>query len=263
MRIPTKPSGGTRPSLAGRVQPDQRRILASLEHGVADLAQAPRSHLRLATVSAAFLAGLAGALWWLSIASQAPQRTAEHLPAAPAAPGRAMPVAPPEPMAEAAMAGPAAAIIDEPLALARPRSADSSGRQHLDSAPSAAPAIKQAAPSTSLPAGPRLAAPARRPAAPVRDQPARKSPRAAGPPAYDSDVALLTALVAHANNKSAPSLTKVAAPGAANRDLVQARESETTGSLLGHCKQLGFIEGMLCRSRICSGRPAGDAACDK
>jgi hypothetical protein len=203
LRILTKPRGGTRPSLAGRMQPDQRRILASLEHGVADLAHVPRSRLRLAGISAAFLAGLAGAVWWLSIASQAPHPAQEHLPAAPAAPNRAMPVTSPEPMAEAAIAGAAAAIIDDPLALARPGSADSSGRQHLDSAPSAGPARTQAAPSTSFSAGPRVATQERRTVPPVRDQPARKSPRAAGPPAYDSDVALLTALVAHANHKRA------------------------------------------------------------
>jgi hypothetical protein len=31
--------------------------------------------------------------------------------------------------------------------------------------------------------------------------------------------------------------------------------------LLQRCKQLGMIEGMLCRARICSGRWDSDPAC--
>jgi hypothetical protein len=44
------------------------------------------------------------------------------------------------------------------------------------------------------------------------------------------------------------------------RDVVERQDGDTTAQLLARCKQLGLIEGMLCRSRICSGRWA-DAAC--
>ncbi|OFJ49990.1 hypothetical protein BA896_015220 [Janthinobacterium lividum] len=40
----------------------------------------------------------------------------------------------------------------------------------------------------------------------------------------------------------------------------QEQEQETM-ELLQRCKQLGLIEGMLCRSRICSGRWDSDPAC--
>jgi hypothetical protein len=70
----------------------------------------------------------------------------------------------------------------------------------------------------------------------------------------DTDVALLTALVAHANKPS------VVVPER-SRDIVQRQEGDTTVQLLARCKQLGLIEGMLCRSRICSGRWEADAAC--
>jgi hypothetical protein len=70
----------------------------------------------------------------------------------------------------------------------------------------------------------------------------------------DSDVALLTALVAHANKPA------IVVPER-SRDIVERQETDTTVQLLVRCKQLGLIEGMLCRSRICSGRWEADAAC--
>ena len=45
------------------------------------------------------------------------------------------------------------------------------------------------------------------------------------------------------------------------RDVVLRRQEEETAELLQRCKQLGLIEGMLCRSRICSGRWDSDPAC--
>lgn len=72
--------------------------------------------------------------------------------------------------------------------------------------------------------------------------------------ARDTDVALLTALVAHANK---PTVTVAER----SRDVVERQEGDTTAQLLARCQQLGVIEGMLCRSRICSGRWDGDAAC--
>jgi hypothetical protein len=72
--------------------------------------------------------------------------------------------------------------------------------------------------------------------------------------AGDTDVTLLTALVAHANKP-------VAVTPERPRDVVERQEGDSTAQLLARCKQLGLIEGMLCRSRICSGRWESDAAC--
>ena len=77
--------------------------------------------------------------------------------------------------------------------------------------------------------------------------------KTAAPP-NDTDVALLTALVAHAGKPA------VVAPER-SRDIVERREGDSTADLLARCKQLGLIEGMLCRSRICSGRWESDATC--
>jgi hypothetical protein len=76
----------------------------------------------------------------------------------------------------------------------------------------------------------------------------------AAAPANDTDVALLTALVAHAGKPA------VVAPER-SRDIVERRDGDSTTDLLARCKQLGLIEGMLCRSRICSGRWESDATC--
>jgi len=64
---------------------------------------------------------------------------------------------------------------------------------------------------------------------------------------------LLTAMVAHARRQEG-----TAKPV---RDVVLRRQEEETAELLQRCKQLGLIEGMLCRSRICSGRWDSDPAC--
>lgn len=92
---------------------------------------------------------------------------------------------------------------------------------------------------------------------PARQTAAR--PQGAKPAAAssDSDVALLTAMVAHAHRQegTAPPV----------RDVVLRRQGpgqeQETAELLQRCQQLGLIEGMLCRSRICSGRWDSDPAC--
>ena len=106
------------------------------------------------------------------------------------------------------------------------------------------------APVVALPAP--AAAQAPRKAPPVR-QAATRAPasRAVAAAPGDSDVALLTAMVAHAQRQD----------GTPARDVVLRRDDEETASLLQRCKQLGMIEGMLCRSRICSGRWDSDPAC--
>jgi hypothetical protein len=45
------------------------------------------------------------------------------------------------------------------------------------------------------------------------------------------------------------------------RDIVERKPNDSSESLLWRCKQLGFIEGQLCRWRICSGRWDSDDAC--
>ncbi|MGK5080932.1 hypothetical protein [Janthinobacterium sp. HLX7-2] len=118
--------------------------------------------------------------------------------------------------------------------------------------PTAATIINEAAP----PAVPALATtmPAPRKTPPGRQATVRRpAPRPATTAPGDSDVALLTAMVAHAHRQEG-----TAAPV---RDVVLRKEEEETASLLQRCKQLGLIEGMLCRSRICSGRWDSDSAC--
>lgn len=89
-------------------------------------------------------------------------------------------------------------------------------------------------------------------------RPAATTAPAAGPanttPTGDTDVTLLTALMAHASKPAAVTPERP-------RDVVERQESDSTAQLLARCKQLGLIEGMLCRSRICSGRWEADAAC--
>lgn len=91
-------------------------------------------------------------------------------------------------------------------------------------------------------------------AAPVAATTAKASAAAPAAQAGDTDVTLLTALVAHANKPASVAPER-------SRDVVDRQDGDTTVQLLARCKQLGLIEGMLCRSRICSGRWEADAAC--
>ena len=111
-----------------------------------------------------------------------------------------------------------------------------------------------AASATTAGAAPSASAPPRTPP-PVRQATARpQGTRPAAAPG-DSDVALLTAMVAHAHGQEG-----TAKPV---RDVVlrQREQEQETAELLRRCQQLGLIEGMLCRSRICSGRWDSDPAC--
>ena len=74
------------------------------------------------------------------------------------------------------------------------------------------------------------------------------------PAASDTDVTLLTALVAHASKPAS------VAPQP-SRDVVERVDGISTADLLARCKQLGLMEGMLCRSRICSGPWESDPVC--
>ena len=105
-------------------------------------------------------------------------------------------------------------------------------------------------------------------------------PAKAGAQPADSDVNILTALVSHGDSvteqqppkaketaKSKQQAKKKAAePALAQNssdgpDIVERKAGDSTAGLLQRCKQLGMIEGELCRWRICSGRWDTDAAC--
>ena len=85
--------------------------------------------------------------------------------------------------------------------------------------------------------------------------------------ARDSDVALLEALVAYSEKAEAkfaprePSPKRAVAPFNPKRDVVMTRGALTTGELVNRCRSLGFLEGMLCRQRICSDLWGKDPAC--
>jgi len=275
VRIPKHPPPrNAGPDLSGRAPIDPRRILASLERGGAAAAQAPLARLRLATGAAALLIALAGALGWAAYRGAAPQ-IAPRQPAPQQTARQGVAAEPPRPIATTNPApAPAAAIINDTLA--QSGWAPAAPRQSwLDAVPALAPPAPPLPPpsSKSRPAKPPAtqAAHGRRvashhPAAPTHQPAAQAAPAAI--PAPDSDVVLLTALVAHAN-KLAPPPAKAPAPAAAdplpggsNRDVILPKENDSTESLLQRCKQLGFIEGMLCRSRICAGR-AESAVCAK
>jgi len=133
-------------------------------------------------------------------------------------------------------------------------------------APQVATIVNEAAPAEAVMVArpnaadsqPNLATPAKpaaRAATAPRKQASQPSRNASAPnTGGDTDVALLTALVAHAGTPASVTPER-------SRDVVERQEGDTTAQLLARCKQLGLIEGMLCRSRICSGRWENDAAC--
>jgi hypothetical protein len=106
---------------------------------------------------------------------------------------------------------------------------------------------------------------------------APNAPKAGAQPS-DSDVNILTALVSHGDSVNEPpkaketaksrqqAKKKAAEPVLAQNasdgpDIVERKAGDSTGGLLQRCKQLGMIEGELCRWRICSGRWDTDTAC--
>ena len=85
--------------------------------------------------------------------------------------------------------------------------------------------------------------------------------------ARDSDVALLEALVAYSEKAEAKFTTREASPKHAvapfnpKRDVILNKGGLTTGELVNRCRTLGFLEGMLCRQRICSDLWCKEPAC--
>ena len=230
--------------LANAASHDGNRILSQLEHGAPPLA-VPRlaAHGRggwLGTVGALLGVMLLALAWlaWDSLAqAPLPDREIDKDGATASAMARrstpapaAAPAPPPVPQTnQPPSPGPAAAtIINEVPAAAAPAHA------------------RGTAPQKSHP-GATVAA-ARAPTV----KPSKRASVAA--PAGDSDVTLLAAIVAH-GQQPAPLRQE------AVRDVVLRQEEEETASLLQRCRQLGLIEGMLCRARICSGRWDSDPAC--
>ncbi|MBB3224824.1 hypothetical protein [Pseudoduganella umbonata] len=213
-----------------------RGILASLEHKAAET---PRYSATTAPSrgrgAALIVAGgvLIGALlaWWLSN-GPSPVIVHEALPPfAQAAPPRQEPA----PMTQAA----AAAIVDDvlPPVVARPPAVSPSLIAVLGPAP-VTPAVMRRDRVA-------MAQPKPKPKPGVKQFAVSREQafRPARTPA-DTDVALLSALVAHAND----------------HDVVEARAGDSAASLLQRCRRVGGEEGRLCAIRICATR-AGDAAC--
>ncbi|MBJ7310796.1 hypothetical protein H7U20_11375 [Rugamonas sp. CCM 8940] len=274
------------------------RILASLERGGTTLMvphRPSRVQLNGWTLALLLLLLILGVSAWLTHRDGvAPLRHALPLSArAPMPPLPALPTLLASAPAQQTMANTAPAAIVNEAAAAHPHSDNNDTLVEIirPARPSAKPAYLPATPAgrvgngagrtaantgataTTLAAGPAprsiakagagAAKPAQTPHLAARlDSPApvrAKKPTALGATAgsavgSDTDVALLTALVAHA---SAPVTLLVEE----SRDVVERKEGDATAGLLRRCKQLGPLEGMLCRSRICSGRWDNDAAC--
>ena len=228
-----------------------KRILANLEHGPRPAAKAPRATgwtIDGWTIGLGLLLATMCTVAWLmherTLTPGSFARSRDHV-------SRAVERRQIEPDAPAAMqAEQPAAIVNE--VVARPPAA-------VDASPMRRPvAVAQVKPET-----PHVASTSHKPAAAssvimagaANPRPAARTAASAPATSGDTDVALLTALVAHAAKPAAVLPER-------SRDVVERQEGDSTAQLLARCKQLGLIEGMLCRSRICSGRWDADPACN-
>ncbi|WP_444844539.1 hypothetical protein [Duganella caerulea] len=153
----------------------------------------------------------------------------------------------------------AAAIVNEPV-LKEPATKPFTAIEALAASSVARPSVHPANAVARTETSHAASAPQHKPAvaasAAAARSPAPRVATAASPSTIgDTDVALLTALVAH-SGKPALALPE------RSRDVVERQDGDSTAQLLARCKQLGLIEGMLCRSRICSGRWDADLACN-
>ncbi len=211
-------------------------ILASLEHKASEPARRPAASSSAASSAArgpALVVGggtvLAGLLaWWLH-SGPSPVMMHETLPP----PIHLAHAVPPLPRAELAAEHAAAAIVDD---TAQPAPAASPALAALLApAPIAAAAVMKKE---------RVVAVRTQPKPKPKKLAARQQVHRAPLSLPDTDVALLSALVAHAND----------------RDVVEPRAGDSTASLLQRCGRVGGEEGRLCRIRICASR-AGDRVC--
>jgi hypothetical protein len=249
-----------RPSLltpAQQAEADRNRILTKLEHGKAQppaAASKPRRPLAWGAAGLLALAAIGGGAFWT--AGDQPEAAPTVLAAAAVAPVRAVE---PEPV-------PAAAIHDEPAAaksthddlrnaleegavaakkpestLAKAMPDDLRSALEEGTAIKKTPAPKPAAAATKVAAKPAVK-PATKPAVkPAPKPPVRKTPARAAP---DSDVALLSALVAHTQ----------ATRG--NNEGSRALRNE-----LKACRRLSGAKARDCREEACLGQDRSVAAC--
>jgi hypothetical protein len=85
----------------------------------------------------------------------------------------------------------------------------------------------------------------------------------------DRDVDLVAALLAYSGKSASGQAAshperdaaKRTAPPEPGRDIVTRTAGESTASLVQRCRALGWVEGELCRVRVCSGLWGKDAAC--
>ncbi|GGY32795.1 hypothetical protein [Pseudoduganella albidiflava] len=206
-----------------------RGILASLERKAAAPVRRPAIATPSAVHGVALIVGsgvVTGALlmWWLS-SGPSPLIVHETLPpfvqVAPVLPRPA----PPGPIE-------AAAIVDEvPASALFPPAAVL--------APARIPAVAMGYDQAVMGPSQTALKPMTKQAVAAREK-ARRTPHAVA----DTDVELLSALVAHANEV----------------DIVEARLDDPTEDLLQRCRRVGGEEGRLCGMRICATR-AGDTAC--
>lgn len=235
-----------------------KRILAQLEHGPRTPAGVGRAAGRTIdgwTISLGVLLLLMGGVAWLlhdQRITPATFRADSGYTAARSAPS------PSRHVARAGQDQPgeqAAAIVNEAAAPATaPATAGSNDAHAGPTAGGARVAVAAPTPTAVTAAIANTAAPTSSRAGVHKPAPPRVATVKPAPAASDSDVTLLTALVAHADQPDTVAPER-------SRDVVERQDGDSTAHLLARCKQLGLIEGMLCRSRICAGRWEAEAAC--
>ncbi|MES2049061.1 MAG: hypothetical protein V4447_11725 [Pseudomonadota bacterium] len=100
-------------------------------------------------------------------------------------------------------------------------------------------------------------------------QKTRSSAEKNTPKAFDSDVALLSALVANTSKSKEPlsgdmgsaSNAKPSVAPSINLDVVERNPGDNTKNLLSRCEKLGGAEAKLCHDRICSGSRQTETVC--
>lgn len=242
----------------------QRRILAQLEHGPKAMSRANRASRPgpawrfdgWAAGLVLLLLTMAATAWLMHEETITPVTFKRYTGGSRAVEQKTAEIAAVAPVATAAKELTPATIVNEP-------------RRHIAASHNGPAAPTRQAPATPQHAAGRAGKAAHRPAdhaqhanwpGATRDQPAQatttKQSGSAPMPsaATDTDITLLTAMVAHAGKRAS------AAPER-SRDVVERTDGVPTTELLARCKQLGLMEGMLCRSRICSGSWESDPAC--
>ena len=294
-----QPAGKSQPSLlpqSASNNSEQSRILANLEDGGTAASKRPPSgaSIKRFGVAALLLAIIAGSGWFLfpdkpstpdattSSAGAAGNRVKDVVNPAVAVPAATPPVTEVAPMVATAQ------IVDDPSVLGHADSSvtKKSNMQEILSAKPEANAISKAleiTPSDKIAVthasgvGEKTSASSKA-KIPAKALPESKKQAAESPPKNhaktqgDSDIALLTAIVAH-NHENPPSDTGPAKkPGKIaslikNDDDSNAQVSVAEASNLPvkeqllRCKKLGAQEADLCKWRVCSGSKSGDPAC--